>query len=82
MEQTLEFIDEITLFTAPGVFGLHSNAEIAYYNNAGKSLWVDILTMQTSGGGSAGGVNREDQISIIADEIQNKLPEAFDSYNI
>lgn len=28
MEQTLEFIDEISLFTAPGVFGLHSNAEI------------------------------------------------------
>lgn len=45
MEQTLEFIDEISLFTAPGVFGLHSNAEIAYYNNAGKALWIDILSM-------------------------------------
>lgn len=60
MEQTLEFIDEISLFTAPGVFGLHSNAEISYYNNAGKSLWIDILSMQTSGGGGGGGVNRED----------------------
>jgi len=82
MEQTLEFIDEITLFTAPGVFGLHSNAEISYYNNAGKALWIDILTMQTSGGGAAGGINREDQISIIADDIQSKLPQAFDEYNI
>lgn len=27
-ELTLEFIDNITLFTVPGVFGLHSNAEI------------------------------------------------------
>jgi len=45
MEQTLEFIDEISLFTAPGVFGLHSNAEISYYNNAGKALWIDILSM-------------------------------------
>jgi len=82
METTLEFIDEITLFTAPGVFGLHSNAEISYYNNAGKALWIDILTMQTSGGGAAGGINREDQISIIADDIQSKLPQAFDEYNI
>jgi len=82
MEQTLEFIDEISLFTAPGVFGLHSNAEIQYYNNAGKALWIDILSMQTSGGGSSGGVNREEQISLIAEEIQGKLPEPFDEYNI
>ena len=82
MEQTLEYIDEISLFTAPGVFGLHSNAEIQYYNNAGKALWFDILSMQTSGGGSSGGVNREDQIGLIADEIQGKLPEPFDEYNI
>ena len=27
-EMTLEFIDQIPLFTPPGVFGLHSNAEI------------------------------------------------------
>lgn len=38
--------------------------------------------MQTSGGGSSGGVNREDQIGLIADEIQGKLPEPFDEYNI
>lgn len=82
MEATLEFIDNITLFTAPGVFGLHSNAEISYYNNAGKALWIDILSMQTSGGGGSGGVNREDQISNIAEDIQSKLPEPFDEYNI
>jgi hypothetical protein len=38
--------------------------------------------MQTSAGGGGGGVNREDQISLIAEEIQSKLPEAFDEYNI
>jgi len=45
MEATCEFIDNITLFTTPGVFGLHSNAEISYYTNAGKTLWFDILSM-------------------------------------
>jgi dynein heavy chain len=60
MEMDLEFIDDISLFTAPGVFGLHSNAEISYYNNAGKALWLDILSMQTSAGGGGGGINREE----------------------
>lgn len=82
-EQTLEWIDEIPLFTTPGVFGLHSNAEIQYFNNAGKELWLNILSMQTSDGGGGGGVNREEMITNIADEILNKsIPELFDEYNI
>lgn len=82
MEATCEFIDNITLFTTPGVFGLHSNAEISYYTNAGKTLWFDILSMQTSAGGAGGGINREEQITNIADDIQGKLPEPYDEYNI
>jgi len=38
-------IDEIPLFTSPGVFGLHSNAEISYFTNAAKGLWMDTLKM-------------------------------------
>lgn len=44
-EANLEFIDTIPIFTAPGVFGLHSNAEITYFNNSAKSLWADIMEM-------------------------------------
>lgn len=80
---TIEWIDELPLFTAPGVFGLHSNAEIQYFNNAAKELWMNILEMQTSDGGGSGGINREEIITNIADEIQTKtLPELFDEYNI
>jgi dynein heavy chain len=82
-ELTLEYIDGIALFTAPGVFGLHSNAEIQYFNNAAKDLWINILEMQTSEGGGSGGINKEDIIRNISDEIQSKtLPELFDEYNI
>lgn len=82
-EANLDFIDTIPIFTAPGVFGLHSNAEITYFNNSAKQLWADIMEMQTSAGGGAGGINREDVISGIADGIQsNTLPEVFDEYNI
>ncbi len=38
--------------------------------------------MQTSGGGSEGGINREEYIAKIATEIQEKLPESFDIFNI
>lgn len=82
-EATLDWIDTLPLFTAPGVFGLHSNAEIQYFNNAAKELWLNILEMQTSDGAGAGGINRDEIITNIADEIQEKtLPELFDEYNI
>jgi dynein heavy chain len=68
-EATLEWIDEIPLFTTPGVFGLHPNAEIQSFSKAAKELWLNILEMQTSDGGGSGGVDREGMITGIADEI-------------
>lgn len=75
-------IDKIPLFTNPGVFGLHSNAEIQYFSNSVKELWVNTLLMQTSDGASEGGINREEYIAKIATEIQEKLPAPFDIFNI
>jgi hypothetical protein len=43
---------------------------------------LNIIELQTSDGGGGGGVNREDLITQIADDIQTKLPEPFDEYNI
>jgi len=83
LELNLEFIDKIPLFTAPNVFGLHSNAEIQYFNNSIKAIWGNILDMKTSAGGGEGGINKEEMIMQIADDIQNKtLPDVFDEYNI
>jgi dynein heavy chain, axonemal len=82
-EATLEWIDELPLFTTPGVFGLHPNAEIQSFSKAAKELWLNILEMQTSDGAGAGGVDREGMITGIADEILSKsVPELFDEYNI
>lgn len=38
--------------------------------------------MQTTDGGSSGGVNRDEVISTVSEGIQSKLPEMFDEYNI
>ena len=81
-EQTLLHIDDIPIFTAPNVFGLHSNAEIQYYNNASKSLWTWTLEMQTSDGGDGGGSNREDYILKIQADIAEKVPEVYDLQQI
>jgi dynein heavy chain len=82
MEEFLLAIDEIPLFTSPGVFGLHSNAEISYFTNSAKDLWFNTLKMQTSDGGSSGAVNKEEYIEKVAQDIYDKLPEVFDIYNI
>lgn len=82
LEQYMDAIEEIPLFTNPGVFGLHANAEIIYFTNYAKELWRNTLEMQTSDGGEAGGMNKEDYITSVATDIQSKLPELFDTYNI
>ena len=75
-------IDDIPLFTSPGVFGLHNNAEISYFTNSAKSLWFNTLKMQTSDGGGGGAVNKEEYVEKVAQDIAEKLPEPFDIYNI
>jgi dynein heavy chain len=82
LEQYMDAIEEIPLFTNPGVFGLHANAEIIYFTNFAKDLWRNILEMQTSDGGAEGGMNKEEYISSVASDIQSKLPIVFDTYNI
>lgn len=62
----------------PEVFGLHSNAEIQYYNNSAKSLWAWSLEMQTSDGGDAGGANKDDYILTVQASLLEKIPGLYD----
>ena len=75
-------IDKIPLITNPNVFGLHANAEIQFFSNSVKELWMNTLAMQTSDGGDSTGINREDYIAKVADDILDKLPALFDILNI
>lgn len=62
-------IDQIPLFTSPGVFGLHSNAEIQYFTNTAKEIWLSTIEMQTSDAAAGGGINKEEYIDQVASEI-------------
>uniref|UniRef100_A0A3P8UAE7 Dynein axonemal heavy chain 10 n=1 Tax=Amphiprion percula TaxID=161767 RepID=A0A3P8UAE7_AMPPE len=75
------YVDEIEalpLANTPEVMGLHSNAEIGYYTQAVKEMWTHLIDLQPQTGESGGSISRDEYISQVAQDIQNKLPKLFD----
>ncbi|XP_019908369.3 dynein heavy chain 10, axonemal [Esox lucius] len=71
-------IETLPLVNTPEVFGLHPNAEIGYYTQAARDMWTHLIDLQPQTGESGGGVSRDEYISAVARDIQNKLPQVFD----
>lgn len=82
LEGYIENIMKIPLNNSPEVFGLHSNAEISYFNNATKEMWANLIAMQVSSSSSSGGLNREEHISNVTDGILVQLPPILDLYKV
>ncbi|EDO35852.1 predicted protein [Nematostella vectensis] len=74
----VDYIEELPLANTPDVFGLHPNAEIGYYTNAAKDMWLHLVELQPQTAGDSGGISREEFITKIASDIQGKLPPLFD----
>jgi dynein heavy chain len=66
----------------PEVFGLHSNAEIGYFTTASKDTLQQILSLQSGAGGGGGGQSKDQVVAQIAEEILEKLPREFDTFQI
>ncbi|KAM4616801.1 dynein axonemal heavy chain 10 [Polymixia lowei] len=77
-EAYVEEIETLPLANTPEVFGLHPNAEIGYYTQAARDLWAHLIELQPQTGESGGGISRDEYISQVAQDIQNKLPKVFD----
>jgi dynein heavy chain len=60
------------------VFGLNPNAEITYFTNATKSMWMNLINLQprTAAGGEGG--SREDYIGGMAKNIADRVPDITD----
>jgi len=43
---------------------------------------MNVLSMQTRDASAGGGINKEEFIEQVASDIQSKLPELFDYFNI
>ncbi|XP_056232067.1 dynein axonemal heavy chain 10 [Seriola aureovittata] len=74
----VEEIETLPLANTPEVLGLHSNAEIGYYTQAAKDMWTHLIDLQPQTGESGGSISRDEYISQVAQDIQNKLPKVFD----
>lgn len=80
-----EYRDEVEqqpLVCGPAVFGLHPNAEIEYSLNSSKSLWTNMLSMLPRSGGSGSGISRDDYITVVAKDIQTKVPDVIDLLHV
>uniref|UniRef100_A0A7S0KGL2 Dynein-1, subspecies f n=1 Tax=Micromonas pusilla TaxID=38833 RepID=A0A7S0KGL2_MICPS len=73
-----KMINTLPLYQTPEVFGLHANADIAYYTGATKELWVNLIDLQPRSAGGGGGMSREDYIGTVAKDVLDKIPELFD----
>ncbi|KAM9822995.1 dynein axonemal heavy chain 10-like [Syngnathus typhle] len=71
-------IESLPLANTPEVMGLHSNAEIGYYTQSAKDMWLHLIDLQPQTGESGGSISRDEYITQVAQDIQNKLPAVFD----
>lgn len=72
-------IESLPKSQSPSVFGLHPNANIAYYTNIAKSLCKDLIQLQprTQGAGSTGS-EREQHVQKLIEDISKRIPSLFD----
>ncbi|XP_077456872.1 dynein axonemal heavy chain 10-like [Stigmatopora argus] len=71
-------IESMPLANTPEVMGLHSNAEIGYYTQAAKDMWLHLIDLQPQTGESDGSISRDEYVTQVAQDIQNRLPAIFD----
>jgi dynein heavy chain len=77
-ESYIEYVETLPLANGPAVFGLHPNAEIGYFTDQAKQMWLLLVELQPKTAAGSAGISREGYIANIASSIQGKLPKAFD----
>jgi len=78
IKQYNKMIEGLPLVNSPAVFGLHPNAEIAFFISAIKGMWKDLICMQPRTAGEGGGNSFGDFVSKAAKEVAGSLPKVFD----
>ena len=74
LDNYTQMVESLPLVNSPAVFGLHPNAEIGYYSNAVKAMWVDLISLQPRRAASGEGMSREEYIGVTAKDVFNKIP--------
>lgn len=71
-------IMELPSLNSPEVFGLHSNAEIRYFTNATKGLWLNLLSMRSSDSSASASGTAETFLTNTIESTLKKIPEIYD----
>lgn len=74
VENYVQMVEALPLTNSPAVFGLHPNAEIGYFANAVKAMWLDLISLQPRRAATGEGMSKEDYIAATAREVNNKIP--------
>jgi dynein heavy chain len=77
LESINTHIEALDLFDPPEVFGLHSNAEIAFNNTTASNVLETIMNIQPKESSGGSGETREDIVLNIAKSHLEKLPDNF-----
>lgn len=82
MQGYIDYINGLPTTDTPEVFGLHSNADITYQINTAKGILDTILSVQPKEGGGGGGETRESVVYCLAEDMLEKLPEVYNSFEV
>ena len=74
IDQYRKYIEDLPLVDDPEIFGLHSNADLAFRSLQTKQVLGVILDIQPKEGGGGGGLTREETVLQVVDDLQAKLP--------
>ncbi|XP_039952580.1 dynein heavy chain 8, axonemal [Bactrocera tryoni] len=81
-ESYLEAIEDMPLLDPPQVYGFHSNAEITYQTNTMRSILDTVVSIQPKESSSGTGETREDRVARSTREMQSKMPQPYDLYEV
>ncbi len=72
-----KFIESFPEIDSPEIFGLHPNADLTFRVKEATALFHTLGETQPKGGGSNGGVSREDNVYEKASELLGRLPQDY-----
>ncbi|PNF31267.1 hypothetical protein B7P43_G12658 [Cryptotermes secundus] len=82
LQDYIDYINGLPSTDTPEVFGLHTNADITYQINTAKGILDTILNVQPKEGGGGGGETRESVVYRLADDMLEKLPKEYNSFEV